>query len=338
MFLIDWLDAHPECRPVVVIENFLHKNEERSIVYDKISEWAARLTTTNIAHVIFLTNDTSYSKSLSKALPDRVFRQISLGDITPEVAKKFVITRLDEEPNDATKGGGKLTPRQRQRDLEELDECIDVIGGRLTDLEFLSRRLKTGQTPKRAVAEIIEQSSSEIMKMYLLAGDSGERKWSREQAWYLVKSLAENNGLRYNEVLLSTTFASSLSPSASNGENVLEALAAAELISIKTHNGRPQTIKVGKPVYQAAFKSLTEDKVLRSKLDIAILTELSKVETKNINKYETELNMLASLPKQPREVGPRVEYLLRKLAASQHKVEGWEKEVGVLKKVLATEY
>ncbi len=62
---------------VVVIDNFLHKNEESSVVYDKISEWAAGLTTANVAHVIFLTNDISYSKSLSKALPDRVFRQIA---------------------------------------------------------------------------------------------------------------------------------------------------------------------------------------------------------------------------------------------------------------------
>lgn len=76
----DWLEAHPECRPVVVIDNFLHKNEDSSVVYDKMSEWAASLTTSNIAHVIFLTNDISYSKSLTKALPDRVFRQISLGD------------------------------------------------------------------------------------------------------------------------------------------------------------------------------------------------------------------------------------------------------------------
>lgn len=85
----DYLEAHPEIRPVVVVDNFLFKNdEESSIVYDKLAEWAARLTTSNIAHVIFLTNDISYSKSLGRALPDRVFRQIALGDITPEVAKK----------------------------------------------------------------------------------------------------------------------------------------------------------------------------------------------------------------------------------------------------------
>ena len=333
----DWLEAHPEFRPVVVIDNFLHKNEESSVVYDKISEWAAGLTTANIAHVIFLTNDISYSKSLSKALPDRVFRQIALGDITPQVAKKFVISHLDSD-TDPTGADIKLTSVQRRKDLDELDDCIDTLGGRLTDLEFLARRLKTGQTPKRAVAEIIEQSASEVMKMYLLTVDKGERKWSPEQAWYLVKSLAENDDLRYNEVLLSNTFASSLTPSAANGEIVLEALSAAELISIKTYKGRPQTIKAGKPVYQAAFKLLTEDHVLKSRLDLAILTELTKIETKNIDKYETELNILGSLPRQPREVAPRVQFLLGKLATSQTKVQAWEKEIGLLKKVLLDEY
>jgi hypothetical protein len=334
----DWLEAHPECRPVVVIDNFLHKNEESSVVYDKIAEWAAGLTSSNVAHVIFLTNEISYSKSLTKALPDRVFRQISLGDITHPVAKKFVISHLDSDSDPPAPGNDvKLTPAQRHNDLEELDDCIEILGGRLTDLEFFARRLKTGQNPKRAVAEIIDQSASEILKMYLLTIDKANLKWSTEQAWYLVKSLANNETLRYNEVLLSNTFASSLTPSASNGEAVLEALSAAELISVKTDKGRPTVIKAGRPVYQAAFKLLTEDHVLKSRLDLATLTELTKIETKSIDKYETELNILASLPNQPREVGPRVRFLLGKLAISQAKVEAWEKEMGSLKKILSTE-
>lgn len=34
-----YLEAHPENRPVVVIDNFLHKSQEDGIVYDKIAEW-----------------------------------------------------------------------------------------------------------------------------------------------------------------------------------------------------------------------------------------------------------------------------------------------------------
>jgi hypothetical protein len=333
----DFLEAHPECRPVVIIDNFLHKNEESSIVYDKIAEWAAGLTSANIAHVIFLTNDISYSKSLGKAMPDRVFRQIALGDISPEVAKRFVITHLDSE-DDPSGNTKKLTSTQRREDLGELDECIEVLGGRLTDLEFLARRLKTGQTPKRAVQEIIEQSGSEILKMFLIVGNKADRKWSAEQAWYLVKELAANEQLRYHEVLLSNTFSSSLTAPSTTGESVLEALSQAELITVKSSKGRPESIKAGKPVYQAAFQLLTQDIVLTSRMDLAVLTELTKIETKSIDKYEQELGLLAAYPTQPREVGPRVQYLLTKLAASHQKVEMWEREIGVLKKVLMMEY
>ena len=146
----EYLEAHPERRPVVVIDNFLHKSQESGVVYDKLAEWASGLTTANIAHVIFLTSDVSFSKSLSKALPDRVFRQIQLGDCTSEVAKRFVIKHLDADVDDDVVPNGQekpSPPSQTREDLSELDGCIEVLGGRLTDLEFLARRIKTGETP-----------------------------------------------------------------------------------------------------------------------------------------------------------------------------------------------
>ena len=115
-----YLEAHPERRPVVVLDNFLHKCQENSIVYDKISEWAAGLTTANIAHVIFLTNDVSFSKSLSKALPDRVFRQIALGDCSPDVAKRFVIKHLDADADENEGPEKRLKPSEMRDDLVEV--------------------------------------------------------------------------------------------------------------------------------------------------------------------------------------------------------------------------
>jgi len=38
----EYLEAHPERRPVVIIDNFLHKSNEGGIVYDKISAWCAK--------------------------------------------------------------------------------------------------------------------------------------------------------------------------------------------------------------------------------------------------------------------------------------------------------
>lgn len=335
----EWLEAHPERRPVVVVDNFLHKSHEGGIVYDKISDWAARLTTANVAHVIFLTNDVAFSKHLSKALPDRVFHQISLSDCSPDVAKKFVITHLDSDVEDDPEpkdGTAKALPSKSRDDLGELDTCIDLLGGRLTDLEFLARRIKTGETPNKAVHEIIDQSASEILKMYIFGNEDGDssRSWNSEQAWLLIKELAQKGSLRYNEILLSDTYKS-------KGETVLRALEQAELISIVSGpNGRPATIKPGKPVYHSAFKRLTEDKVLKSRLDLAILADLMKIENATIEKCENELMGLGRLFKdrQPPKLAPRIEYLLSKLAGSQEKVERYEMESKELKRVLAVEY
>ncbi|KAK4156358.1 RNA12 protein-domain-containing protein [Chaetomidium leptoderma] len=339
-----YLEGHPERRPVVVIDNFLHKSEEKGVIYDKLSDWAAALVQSNIAHVIFLTTDTSFSKPLSKSLPDRVFHQVTLGDLSPDVAKHFVVSQLetDEEDSDDEKEKEnplRITEKQRRKDLRELDECIDALGGRLTDLQVLARRLKVGQSPKKAVSDIIEQSASEILRMFLLANKGaaggGDKKWSTEQAWYLIKEIASKENLRYNEVLLSNTFSSSTTAGAGNAETAIESLANAELITVKSRHGRPATIRAGKPVYQAAFNRLLDDAVVRARMDLALLTELAKVEAKNIDKAETELSLLGSLPSQPYQAADRVNYLLAKLQGSQQKIMAFEKEMAGLKKVLA---
>ena len=340
-----FLEAHPERRAIVVINNFLHKNEDASLIYDKIADFTSALVQSNIAHVIFLTDDTSYSKALAKSLPDRVFHQVALGDLSPSVAKNFVLSHLDaealpaEENNEEQESNPEkpLTEKQRRRDLVELDQCIGTLGGRLTDLQILARRLQIGQSPNKAVAEIVDDSAAEILRMFLLPNKAAEadKKWSIEQAWYLIKEIAGKDSLRYNEVLLSNTFASSTT--APNGETALETLASAELITITSHNSRPQTVRAGKPVYQAAFKRLLADPALKARMDLAVLTELAKVETKTIDKVEAELALLGSLPRQPHQATERINYLLLKLQTSQSKIQGFETEMAGLKKVLSQE-
>lgn len=339
-----FLEAHPEKRAVIVIDNFLHKGDEKGLVYEKIADWAAALVQSNVAHVVFLTNDTSYSKSLSKSLPDRVFHQVTLGDLSPEAAKLFVVSQLDMEkqadPKKGEEGDSKFAAAadvKNREDLRELDECIESLGGRLTDLQVLARRLRVGQSPKKAVSEIIEQSSADILRMFLLAknGGAADRKWSIEQAWYLVKELAQKESLKYNEVLLSDTFASSTTSGAASGESALESLTNAELITVKSVNGRPQTIRAGKPVYQTAFNRLLRDPVVKAKMDLSLLKELAAIEAKTIEKVETELNILANFPTKPYQTNDRINYLLAKLEGSQKKIVAYEKEMGGLKKVLS---
>ncbi|KAK3073890.1 mitochondrial escape protein 2 [Teratosphaeriaceae sp. CCFEE 6253] len=334
----EYLESHPERRPVLVIDNFLHKNSEpgSDLVYDKLAEFAARLTTGNIAHVIFLTNEVSFSKSLSKAMPDRVFRQIALRDCSLETAKRYVIQHLDfdaaetKSSKDDDEEARKLTPSQKRKDLQELDHVIPLLGGRLTDLEFLARRIKAGETPTRAVNEIIDQSSSEILKMFLLLG-SESREWTPQQAWTLVRSLAAAPTLRFNEVLLLDAYKSA-------GDKALAALEQAELIAVQSLNGRPYSISAGKPVYRSAFQRLVGDKVLAAKMDLVVLGEATGNESKAIEKLEQELHLLGELPKQPTELNARINWLLAKIATSQGKIEGYEAESAGLKRTLLSEY
>lgn len=337
----EYLEAHPEKRPVVVVDNFLHKNSEpgTQLVYDKVAEWAAQLATSSVAHVIFITQDISFTKSLGKALPDRVFREITLGDYSAEIAKRYVINHLDFDADvsqlkkeEAEEGEEvrQLTPSQKREDLRELDGVIEQLGGRLTDLEFLARRIKAGEAPTKAVKEIIDQSASEILKMFLLSG-AEDRQWSSQQAWTLVKLLAETDTVRYNEVTMAAPFAG-------NSDRALAALEQAELISVQSSNGRPYCVKPGRPVYQPAFKRLVEDRVLAAKMDLALLADAISGENSTIDKSEQELRLLGELPKQPGEVSARIQWLLAKIQGGQHRIEGYERESAGLKKILLTEY
>lgn len=171
--------------------------------------------------------------------------------------------------------------------------------------------------------------------MYILDA-SPSRAWTPTQAWLLIKSLATAPSLRYNEPLLSPTFQAN--PPSPGGEPTLQALEQAELITILSCHGRPHSIKPGKPVYAAAFQLLTADHVLAARLDLLLLTELIKVETKSIEACEAELQVLARLPGRPVEVAGRVRWLVGKLGGCQERIEGFEREVSGLKGVLRKEY
>lgn len=323
----EYLEAHPERRPVVIIDNFLYDAED-SVVLDKLTEWAASLTSANIAHVIFLTTDSSFAKPLSKALPNQVFRTIGLGDCSLEVGRRFVLNHLESEAAD-----NGDSPKQKLKDnLTGLDDCIRVLGGRVTDLEFMAHRIEAGETPQAAVNRIIEQSASEILKIFILGTDTVTPQWSREQAWHIIKSLAQSKdgSLLYNKVLLSDLFKD-------NGEATLRALEQAELISVGSVKGFPRWIKPGKPVYKAAFQQLVENKTLEGRLDLMILAQLISNENAGISKYEQELQLLGSLPKQPWELVPRIEWLLRKVNGSQSKIQQYESDSAALQKMLQSQ-
>lgn len=145
----------------------------------------------------------------------------------------------------------------------------------------------------------------------------------------MIKGLghSEDGTLPYNQILTSDLFKE-------NGEAILLALEQAELIAIRATNGFPHTVKPAKPVYRTAFKRVAENKALSSRLDLSILSQLLKKENSAITKHEEELAVLGALPKQPRELHPRIYWLLEKIYKSQDKIGQYETESAVLQKNL----
>jgi hypothetical protein len=135
----------------VVIDNFLHKADNASLIYDNIAKWATLLTDANVAHIIFLTNDVGYQKVLAT---DRVLRTVTLSDKDPETAKLYVLRQLQYIEGEKKKirlkeigtsdAASETTSVDRELDLEN---CIRVLGGRMKDLEGLAQRLAMGVSP-----------------------------------------------------------------------------------------------------------------------------------------------------------------------------------------------
>lgn len=169
--------------------------------------------------------------------------------------------------------------------------------------------------------------------MFILEAESSPLQYTREQAWHLIKSLAQsqNGSLLYTKVLLGELFTD-------NGEATLRALEQSELISIGTDKGFPRYIKPGKPVYRAAFQKLVGNKTLQGRLDLLILAQLISKEDSSIKKYEQELQLLGSLPKYPWELTSRIEWLLRKIHGSQAKILKLEGESAALSKMLQRDH
>ena len=131
-----------------MIDNFLHKADNASLIYENIAKWATVLTEANVAHVIFLTNDVGYQKVLAT---DRVLRTVTLSDKDPETAKLYVLRQLQYIENEKKKQRtGKSDAASERTSVERelnLDNCIRVLGGRMKDLEGLAQRLAMGVSP-----------------------------------------------------------------------------------------------------------------------------------------------------------------------------------------------
>ncbi|KAJ3216920.1 mitochondrial escape protein 2 [Dinochytrium kinnereticum] len=320
--------------PVIVIDEFLSKEKGRnSYIYDIIAEWAAVLADNQIAHVVFVSNNSAAQKRLGKVIPKKTVETVLLTDAKFESAQSYVRRRL----------GIVFSP-------SELDKCIEAIGGRLTDLELLVQKIQAtkqssqslgfSEVISRSFSDIVNRSLNEIRKVGLREDASILEKetvdWSPVQFWKIVQLLAKYDEISYDDLRYHPLF--------KGEENAIQAIERAGLVSVGLQNGRPFVIKAGKPIYKVAFAQLVHDAKLSAIMGIQTTKYLTKDEEGKILKYEQEMTALAkalvSTTKDSmtragkRDVESRLEFLAKQIGESQAKISLWDSEEKAWKKNL----
>lgn len=114
----------------------------------------------------------------------------------------------------------------------------------------LIHKMRAGQKPLEAVEDIIRQGVSELRKRAFGEDmdDVRSLSWTREQAWVVLRALASRDTVPYYETLMNVPF--------KGDETPLRSLERAELITVEAQDGRPSSIRPGRPIYSHVFRRL----------------------------------------------------------------------------------
>ncbi|KAI8810013.1 RNA12 protein-domain-containing protein [Cladochytrium replicatum] len=306
--------------PVVVIDGFMTKEKSRNdFLYETLARWGAMLEENRIAHVVFISNNPSAPRVLSRQQASKTLELVHLADADTENSMIFVRARL-----------GLVFASS------ELMSSVEALGGRLTDLELLIQKIKAGAPAPDAFNDIVAKSIAEIRKVGL-ADDSAEAKksipWRTEQLWKVIQLLGKYEEVGYDELRMNPLFWGE--------EEALSQMESAGLINVIHHNSRPYSIRAGRPVYRVAFQRMVADTKLSATMGVRTLKRLMVKEEGKIRDWEDELTKLsnvlatggvASVGREARRgIESRIDYLGRQLGASAKKCEAWTVEEDRLK-------
>jgi len=126
-------------------------------------------------------------------------------------------------------------------------------------------------------------------------------------------------------------------------ENALKSMEQADLISIGASNGRPSTIRPGRPVYKYVFERLVEDPVFQASQDIAFNEKIIASSEATIKSCEQEIASVKEIGMESHWWGlggrsatsMRAAYLFDKMLTAETKIEALEKQNSELKRLLS---
>ncbi|KAH3668064.1 hypothetical protein OGAPHI_001818 [Ogataea philodendri] len=311
----DYLQQNPQEKPVVVIDRFQASrkaNDANAFVYRELAEWAANMVSMNIAHVIFITDDVGSLETLSKALPNTLFKRCLLTDASNASVHRLIEEQFSQDDR---------LVKYLQSEKDTLEKCLEPFGGRILDLQMFIRRMRSGESPEDALNGILTQSIEKLSQLFTGSGSSG---YTAAQAWCIIKLLAQNDMVTYNDV-------ASLPMLKTNTFATLQAMENSELITIIRERGLVKEIKPSKPLYHLAFQTMVQEPRIYNSLESDYLLDLIKFHRSRINQFEVELEKYSGIEdyKLFRE---RLTYLASKIDSSTRSISDCEKKLAQLQK------
>lgn len=307
----DYLQQFPEEKPIIVIDKFMKKTDgNHDFIYKLLSDWTAQLIQSNLAHVIYITHDVGSIQHLTDSLPNQVFKTISLSDASEKSSQQYVINQL----------GNDFEAKH------EIDTCLKPLGGRMLDLQAFVRRIKSGETPKDALNEMVSQAAEQVTTFFLNHTDNKEFNWSSAQIWTIMRLLSDKDEISFEEMNKCPLFKSS-----NETMMTLSTLEKNDLISLKRDKGILSSISTGRPLYKAAFQDLVGDEKIFKFYEVDYYTNLINIENTKIVKYEEEVNKISQL-NDLSLLKERLNYLSDKIKGSTYKIIGYEERISKIEK------
>lgn len=299
-----FLQQHPEAKPIIVLNKYSRRADVllNDFIPPLVADWASGLVQNNTAHVIFLTADVGSLQLLNDALPNQVFKDISLSDASMSSSRQYVCDVL------------------KVKDTSTLDECLEPLGGRMLDLQSFIRRIKSGESPQQAINEMISQAAELINTFFLNSHHkfgAGDSNWDPSQVWLIMKLLSECDTISYSELVKLPLFKVS-----KETLEILTTLEKYDLISLKRDKGVLDKISTGRPLFKAAFANIISDLRIWKLYETEYIGRLISLEAAKIQKLEEELEKIYKIGK----VDGRIDYVSQKIEASNKKILDLEKQ------------
>lgn len=255
--------------------------------------------------------------------------------------------------------GGRLTDlqsfaRRLKSGEKPLDAAEDMVNQSASEIYqmFLQRNqrvLTNSETPSSSATEWTQEQAWTIIKILgslsthgftkerqIALADSGFAPGSDRGKSKVNKYSNISHDIKDSEPEISLSFfLQDPNFKTKEQQRALTALQQAEMISLLHEGGRSVAVKAGKPLFQAAFRALIDDKVLFAIQETALLNSFVTAESKKIQKYEDELSTLSTMQLKSFEIKTRIGYLEKKLLASHDKVAKYEDELKGLSNIMS---